>query len=442
MIGIGCNMLSIIKKNNLLCLALSIGCLSASFAAVTTKAEPLDKIVAVVNDDIITNSDLAKKVTIIKNQLSAQSAKLPPLNEIRKQVLNAMILDSLQLQVAKLNNISASEDQVNAAIETVAKQHNLNVLNFRKKLESDGLNYNEFKKDILNQLTIMNVQRAIASSEVKVSNQEVTQEIKRLRNDNSKASYKLSHILIAVPNSPDTAKIQAAKDRATGIAKDLQSGHKKFAQTAMIVSDGQQALNGGDLGWYNIADLPSLFADIVPKLNRDQVYGPIQDESGFHIIKLTDAKSNSQKYQEMQYKVRHILIKKDDITTDAVAQKQLNKIKADIKKNNNFSDLALIYSEDVASASNGGELGWVSSYAVVPEFANTIASLKVNEISEPFRTAYGWHIAQLEDKKIVDNTENWKKTQAKQIIENRKFQDALASWQNKLKSESTIEIMI
>ena len=423
-------------------LLLACGMCIASPAPATNKSQPLDKIVAVVNDDVITNSDLNKKVSSIQSQLNSKAVKLPPLSEIRKQVLNTMILESLQLQVAKMNNIAPSEQQINHAIETVAQQNNTDVLTFRKKLESQGVKYNDFKNDIINQLTIMSVQRAVASSDVKVSKQEIDQEISRLRNDTAKSSYKLSHILIAVPESPDSKKIQFAKDRALKVLQEIKSGSKKFSEVAMITSDGQQALNGGDLGWFNVADLPSLFADVVPKMTKDQVYGPIQDESGFHIIKLTDLTNDSKKYQETQYKVRHILVKKDEITTDLVAQKELNKIRADIKKLNNFSDMALIYSEDVASASQGGELGWISPYAVMPEFAQAMQRLKKDEISEPFKTAYGWHIVQLEDKKIVDNTESWKKTQAKQIIENRKFNDALAMWQNKLKSESTIEVFI
>ncbi len=424
-------------KNILILLIASGFCIASS-----DKSQSLDKIVAIVNDDVITNSDLNKKITTIKNQLNSKAVKLPPINEIRKQVLNAMILESLQLQVAKANNISPSEEQINHAIETVAKQYNTNVLDLKNKLASQGVRYNDFKKDIINQLTIMDVQRAVASSEVKVSKQEIEQEIGRLKNDSAKSSFKLSHILIAVPESPDSKKIQLAKERALKVLQEIKKGNKTFSEIAMITSDGQQALNGGDLGWFNVADLPSLFADIVPKLTKDEIYGPIQDESGFHILKLTDLTNTSKKYQETQYKVRHILVKKDEITTDLVAQKELKKIKSDISKLNNFSDMALIYSEDVASASQGGELGWVSPYAVMPEFAQTMQTLKKGEISEPFKTAYGWHIVQLEDKKIIDNTESWKKTQAKQIIENRKFNDALAMWQNKLKSESTIEVFI
>ncbi|MBP9722888.1 MAG: peptidylprolyl isomerase [Gammaproteobacteria bacterium] len=418
-----------------------ICCFSLSYAEnKPNKSKSLDNIVAIVNEDVITSTELDKKVNLIKKQLVSQGVTLPPLKDIKKQVLNTMVLDALQLQIAKLNNMLATPEQVNAAIETVAKQNNLTVLTFRKKLEADGINYETFKKDIINQLTIMSLQQAIASSEVKITSREIEQEIERLDNNSAKSSYRISHILIAVPNSPDSNKIQLAKQRANQIMQELNK--KKFSEVAMIASDGQQALKGGDLGWYNFADLPELFAKIVPKLKKDEVHGPIQDESGFHIIKLADVKSDSKKYQEMQYKVSHILIKNDDITTDLIAKKELDKIKADITKHNNFADLALIYSEDVNSASKGGSLGWISNYSVQPEFGHVVKSLKINEISTPFKTAYGWHIVKLEDKKIIDNTESWKKMQAKQIIENRKFQDALASWQNKIKSESMIEILI
>lgn len=430
-------------KNIALTIIFTALSLNFSYGAINSQKKldtNLDTIVAVVNDDVITSTELNKKIDIIKKQSLARGVKLPPIAEIKKQVLNSMVLEALQLQVAKLNNISAMPEQINEALDTIAKQNNTNPANFKKKLQQEGVDYSDFKKDIVNQLTIMNIQRAIAANEIKINAQEIKQEMARLNNA-AKSSYKISHILISLPNSPDSNKIQLAKDRAEQILKDIKNG-KDFANVAMIASDGQQALQGGDLGWFSSADIPSTFAEVAPKLTKGQVYGPIHDESGFHIIKLTDVKHDSKRYQETQYKVRHILIKNDDITSNILAEKELAKISNDIKKNNNFADLALIYSEDVASASKGGDLGWISSYAVQPEFAQVVESLKINEISKPFKTVYGWHIAKLEDKKIVDNTESWKKGQAKQIIENRKFQDALALWQNKIKSESMIKILI
>ena len=162
----------------------------------------------------------------------------------------------------------------------------------------------------------------------------------------------------------------------------------------------------------------------------------------FHIIKLADVKYDNKKFQEDNYKIRHILIKKDDYTNEIVAKKELNKLKKDIEKNNNFADLALIYSEDHGSASNGGELGWVNLDTLVPEFSDIIKTLKPNQISKPFETRYGWHIAQLQDKKLVDNTDKFKKNQAYRVLQEKKFEDALAKWQNKIRSEAHVKVLI
>lgn len=356
-------------------------------------------------------------------------------------MLNKMILDNLQLEMARYNNISASPDQVNNALENIAKQNNLNIYNFKKYLEKEGIDFDEFKDDLEKQLTIMNVQRAAANSDITISEQEIKQALKLMENQNTKNSYRLSHILLSVPENPDSAKIKFAKTRAEKIYSDLKGG-KDFAKVAKIASDGQHALEGGDLGWLNITEVPSIFTDIVPKLKKGELYGPIQSESGFHIIKLADVKHDDSKYQEVSYKVRHILIKKDDITTSQVAELELKKLKREIEVNDNFADLALIYSEDYGSASRGGEIGWVNKYAVVSEFAGVMESLKKNEISLPFETRFGWHIVQLLDKKLVDNTEEWQKNKARQMLSDRKFQDALAKWQNKLRSDAHIKILV
>lgn len=414
-----------------------------SFAENTIAAnqQTVDKVVAIINNDVITNSELERQTDKIKQQYKHANQSLPPLQDLRKQILNAMIIDSLQLQIANNNNIEATPEQVNNALDNIAKQNNVNIYDLKKLIERDGTSFDDFKEDLTKQLTIMNIQKAAVRQEMTISKQELEQAKKLIKTQNSKNKYRLSHILISVPSEPDSDKIKFAKKRANELVDKLNQG-SNFEKIAKVASDGQQALNGGDLGWFNYAELPSVFTDIVPKLKKGQVYGPIQDESGFHIIKLADAKFDDKKYQETKYKVRHILIKKDDITTDEIAKNELKKLKNEISKNKNFSELALIYSEDHGSASQGGDIGWVNSYDVVPEFSGVMQSLKKNQISEPFESSYGWHIVQLLDKKDVDSTGKVEENQAIQLVEQKKFQDALAKWQNKLKSEAHIKVLI
>jgi peptidyl-prolyl cis-trans isomerase SurA len=423
------------KISLLICLILSIN----SRLTIADNIKILGKTVAIVNKDVITDLELNKKIAIVTKQLQNTGTAIPPKEKFSKQILNNLITEKLELQIAQLNNLTATEQQVNATIDDIVQQNNLTLADFKHNLAQDGINFDDYKKELTTRLTISNLEKSLADSQVKINDQELSDEVKKLKNNNSN-SYRISHILISVPNEPDSEQIKAAQSKANNIIQELKKG-REFKQLAMIASDGQQALQGGDLGWFSNADLPTSFAEVVPTLKQGQLYGPIQDELGFHIIKLSDLKQQSNKYQETQYKVKHILIKNDAITDDRIAKQELLKIREEILKKKNFADLALIYSED-SSAANGGSLGWISLQAVVPEFAKVVAQLKKGTISQPFKSQFGWHIVELQDTKVKDNTKKYQEYQARQIIQARKFNDVLASWQNKIRSESHIEILI
>lgn len=421
---------------------LTLNLYSADEVSSTIKSnqQTLDKIVAVINDDVITDAELSKNIKKIKQQ-SNNNSQLPPAKELRKHVLNTMILDGLQLQMAKLNNMTATPEQINSSLDNIAKQNNVNIFDLQKLLAKDGIDFDEFKYDLANKLSILNVQKAAVNSSVNISKQEIKQTVDVLQTRNGKTKYKLSHILISVPDEPDSEKIKFSKDQAERIVNELGNG-KDFAKTAKIVSQGQNALQGGDMGWLSYSELPSIFSDVIPKLKKGQIYGPIQSENGFHIIKLTDVKFDDKKFEQTAYKVSHILIKTDELTNDKAAESKLVKLKQEIEKNKNFADVALIYSEDIPTAGKGGKLGWVNSYDVVPEFAEVITKLKPNQISKPFKTRFGWHLAKLEETKTVDNTSQWQENQAIKVLEEKKFNDALAKWQSKIKSEAHIKVLI
>lgn len=409
--------------------------------AIASNQKHLDKVVAIVNDSVITNKELNYEISKIKKQNLYGNNQLPSTDTLKKQVLNQLILDKLQYEMAEMNNMTADTAQINAAIDNIAKQNNVNIFALKSMMEKEGIDFNQFREDLKKQLTIMNVQKAAVSSDITISEQELQKALEQIKSQNNKNRYRVSQILLSVPDEPSPEQIKYAKNRAQEIYNDLKQG-KDFAKTASVASDGQQALNGGDLGWFSPSELPSIFTEIVPKLKKNQIYGPIQSESGFHIVKLTDLDVDTKKYSETKYKARHILIKKDKITDSTIAKQELKKIKQEIESKNNFSDLALIYSDDYGSASRGGELGWVSKNAVVPEFGEVLESLKENEISPPFETTYGWHIVQLEAKKNVDNTTKVEENIARNMLAQQKSQDALASWQNKLRSQAHVKVMI
>jgi peptidyl-prolyl cis-trans isomerase SurA len=407
-----------------------------------TVSEPIEGIVAIVNDDIITRLELADEINTIKRNSRQQNMSLPGDDVLRKQVLDRMILMRLQMQTAKRGNIRVSDDALNGAIESIARQNNMDLLQFRQALEQRGYDYASYRERIRKEMTISQLQKRQVDSRVIVTEQEVddflaNQKVQGSAND----EYRLEHILVTVPEAANAEQIQAAKQRAQGILEEIKGG-EDFAQVAIAQSDGQQALQGGDLGWRKLVEIPTLFADVVPTMAVGDTSDLIRSPSGFHIIHLADKRHSQNQHIVEQTKARHILIKPNNIVTTSEVRTRLEQLRQRVENGENFAALAAANSEDRVSAANGGELGWISPGDMVPEFEAQMNKLKPGEISQPFRSRFGWHIVQVEARRKHDNTKSFQRNQAREILHKRKLEPAVENWLRRLRDEAFVEVRL
>ena len=373
---------------------------------------PLDKIIVIVDDNIITQTELNDRVTLISQQLKQQGSQLPSQENLRKQVLERLILEKLQLNIAKNTGIRINDETVNRVIANIANENRLSMEQFRAVLTKDGYQFSDFRENIRREITISRLRKIRVENKINISEQEIDNHLNQYSNGQSTDDeYRLSHILVATPEAATPDQIDEAKVKAQNIVSELESG-ENFTKKAIAVSNDELALKGGDLGWRKIAQLPTLFSPIVRKMRKNDIKGPLRSPSGFHIIKLQDKRSNSKKNLVNQTMARHILITPTQILSREEARLRLKAILQRLKNGEDFANLARASSDDKAAAAEGGSLGWLSPGTTVPIFEEEMNKLKPGEISEPFMTQFGWHIVQVMSRRKYDNTKQFQRSQA------------------------------
>ncbi len=401
--------------------------------------EEIDHIVAVVNDDVITATELERQLRMIKTRLQRQQTRLPPDDVLRKQVLDQMIMEQLQLQEAARIGIRIDDETVNRVIAGIARDNNLTLDQFRQVLTRDGFDFASYRDQIRNSLTINQLRKQRVESRVNVSEREIanylTNQANRKGHDDD---YHLAHILVALPEAASPEQIAAARQKAEALHRRLQEG-ADFTQLAIAESNAHDALKGGDLGWRKIGQLPTLFADVVRKLQPGQISEVIRSPSGFHIVKLIDKRSRQERHVVQQTLARHILIKPDELTSSEAAHAELLRIRERLEAGADFGEIARAVSDDTASATQGGSLGWVSPGTMVPRFEAEMNKLQPGQISEPFQTRFGWHIVQVMARRQHDDTEAWERQQARRLIAKRKADIAMHNWLRELRSTAYVE---
>ncbi len=401
--------------------------------------EEIDHIVAVVNDDVITATELERQLRMIKTRLQRQQTRLPPDPVLRKQVLDQMIMEQLQLQEAARIGIRIDDETVNRVIAGIARDNNLTLEQFRQVLTRDGFDFASYREQIRNSLTINQLRKQRVESRIHVSEREVanylTNQANRKGHDDD---YHLAHILIALPEAASPEQIAAARRKAEAIHQRLEAG-ADFTQTAIAESNAPDALQGGDLGWRKAGQLPTLFADVVRKLQPGQISEVIRSPSGFHIVKLLDRRSREERHVVQQTLARHILIKPDEMTSSEAAHAELLRIRERLEAGADFGEIARAVSDDTASAAQGGSLGWVNPGTMVPRFEEEMNKLQPGQISEPFQTRFGWHIVQVMARRQHDDTKAWEQQQARRLIAKRKIDIALHNWLRELRSTAYVE---
>lgn len=412
---------------------------SLSFYVGLAQAQLLDRIVAVVEEDVILKRELNTEVAAISNKLSSSNVMVPPEFVLRKQVLERMVVDKLQRQMAAKSGIQVSDEMLNASVADIAARNGMSVDAFRSELARQGMDYKGFEDNLRNEIIINQLRGREIGARVKVTDAEVQHYMEtQSKAGQSGGQYHLGHILIAVPEGASASAIQKAKDKADQVIADLRGG-KDFKQVAVGVSDDDNALKGGDLGWRSIGQIPSLFTDIVGTMNQGDVSEAIRSPSGFHIIKMLETEGGSQ-HIVTKTKVRHILIKTNELVDDAEAQKRLLALRDRINDGDDFAALARAHSDDKGSAINGGSLDWVGPGALVPPFEEAMNKLGINEISAPVQTQFGWHMIQVLGRESQDNSEQFRKDKIRDEIRKRKIEEETELWLRRLRDEAYVEI--
>jgi len=419
--------------------------LTMGAAALPVMAEdaivPLNRIVAVVNDQVLTQNELNKELFAVRQQLRQQGIRAPAEAVLNKQVLERLVTTQIQLQLASMNGIVVDEETLNNTISNIAMQNNLSLAEFREVLQRDGFKFAVFREDIRKEVIIRRLRQRQVDSRITVTDQEIDDFIATQKvQGNINSDYHLGHILVSLPEAATPAQIKTSRNKALSILDELKSG-ADFRQMAISRSDGRQALQGGDLGWRKTGELPTLFADVVVNMKVGDVSEPIRSASGFHIITLFDFR-DSERHIVQQVQARHILIKPnaDSGSEDAVdPEQQLKALRERIEAGEDFAELAKQFSDDAGSAQNGGDLGWVSPGVMVKSFEAVIFDLKDGEISAPFESQFGWHMAQVLAHREFDDTEEHNNAKVRDLIFQRKSEEEHLSWLRKLREEAYVE---
>ncbi|MBL1384308.1 MAG: peptidylprolyl isomerase SurA [Colwellia sp.] len=405
-------------------------------------AEPveIDKVVGIVNQGVILQSEVNSIVDRVKKQAQEQGQQLPKDETLRVQAMERLVSQALMMQMAERMGLQISDSQLDQTLANIAKEQGGTISDLRRTVEASGDSFQAYREEIRKEITTQQVTRANVDRRIYISEQEVDNLLKIMASQGKSAEeYDIGHILIDIPNEATADEISAAKTRADKVIELLNDG-QEFKRIAISSSSGSKALEGGQLGWMGINEMPSLFAEAVKSKKKDAIVGPLRSGAGFHIIKVQDVRG-LQVVETTEVRSRHILIEPSIILSEEKARNMLAGFAKDLRAGNaDFGELAKEYSEDPGSALKGGEYDWTDPTTYVPAFRDTLLSLKQNEISEPFRTQFGWHIVQLLDKRVADKTELAKRNRAHGMLFNRKFKEESFNWQQEMREQAHVEI--
>lgn len=406
-------------------------------------AIPLNRIVALVNREIVTRLELEDRIVIATDQLRKQGVALPPRNILEKQVLEAILLQRIQLSFARENGIRVDETQLDRAVARIAEDNQLTVEQFRTALTRDGIRFDRFREDIRKEIILSRLREREVASKVVVSEGEIDDYLVKRQESGVGTEWLASHILVRVDEkTADPAAIKRQKEKADRALAALEAG-EDFARVAATYSEAGDALQGGDLGWRNVDRMPSLFLEMIGKLKVGQYSAVVRSSAGFHIVKLRDLRGAVGKQVVIvQHKVRHILIRPSEIVSDAEAQRRLRDLRERLDQGAaTFGELAKQHSQD-GSAASGGELGWMAAADLVPEFAAVMEALPVGQLSQPVRSPFGWHLLQVLERREADVSKERERLEARQAIRNRKADEAFDEWLRQLRDSAYVELRL
>ncbi|HRH81530.1 MAG TPA: peptidylprolyl isomerase [Thiobacillaceae bacterium] len=399
---------------------------------------PVDRIVAVVNNGVITEHELRSRLDNTLRQLERQKTPLPPRGLLEKQVLERMITERVLVQMAEDTNIRFEGPQLDRALARIAQQNNLSPEQFRAALEKEGTDYNAFRNQIREEMMISRLRERDVESRITVTDAEIDNYLANpAAESGQQTEYRLAHILVLAPEGASPEQLEATRAKAEKAYAELQAG-ADFRQVSASYSDTQNALQGGDLGWRSLAQLPTLFAVAVKDIKRGGYSPVLKSANGFHILKLADLRGKDVALVVTQTHARHILVKLNEVVTDNDARNRLQQLKERIENGADFAELAKLHSDDL-SASKGGDLGWLSPGDTVPQFERVMDALKPGELSEPIASPFGWHLIQVLERREQDVTQERRRFEARQAIRNRKAEEAFEDWIRQARDRAYVE---
>lgn len=398
----------------------------------------LDRIVAIVDEDVVMESELRHRIQVLIREFGENSSALPPQDVLVKQVLQRLIMERLQLQLAERRGIQIDDLSLDQAMRNLAKRNNLTLEQFHDALVQQGFDYVAFREQMRNEMTMEQLRRRVIDRDIEVTESEIEELITKSEEDllEKQYEYHVAHILVAVPESPSSAQTEKSKQRAA-LVHDRATSGDNFTQLAIAASDAQDALKGGDLGWRNKVQLPPILLQQIEQMLPGDVSKIAQSPTGFHIFKLMDRREKDVMVDQVL--CRHILLRTNVLLDDAAAQAKLKELKSRIEQGEDFGKLAREHSNDTSSAANDGKLNWSVSSNYVPAFQKVVDSLEINQISKPFQSQYGWHIVQLLDTRRHNNTREAMYKAAQNQIRERKIEEKTELWLRQLRDESYVE---
>lgn len=422
-------------------LALSSTLAMAADAKQPAEIVKIDRIVAVVDQVVITENELADRIKIVTAQLEKQGTQLPPQNVLEKQILERLINDRLQINYANQTGIRVDDAQLDKTIERIAEQNKLQIDEFKQALAAEGISFRKFREDIRNEIMLARLREREVDNRINVTEAEVDNFLttQSSRND-AQDEYEVSHILVRAPEEGAPEELQKLKAKAEQALKQLQGG-ANFAQVSAAFSDAPNALEGGNLGWKTSTQLPALFIDALKPLQKGQLSAILRSPNGFHILKLTDRRGGSSPLVVEQTHARHILIKLNEVVSESEGKSRMDNLYERLVNGGNFTEMARQYSED-GSAANGGDLGWVNPGDTVPQFEKVMNALQPGEISQPTRSPFGWHIIQVIERRKQDMTKEAARLKARQEIRARKSEEAYQDWVRELRDRAYVELRL
>jgi len=406
-----------------------------------SNAVSLDRVVAIVDKDVVLESELNDRKASILERLKGQYQQLPPEDVLNKQILEQLIIERVELGMAERYEIKVDEAEIDQAIGRVLQKNQITLAQLEADLKTQGLTLEGLRKQMRNELTINHLQQGVVNSRIKVTDQDINNFL--ASSDGKFATspdFHIGHILIAVSSSADADTIAAAEKQANEIYQKLQSG-SDFSQMAISYSNDQAALQGGDIGWRKLAQLPELFGNQMANLVVGQVSKPFRSGAGFHILKNIEQRGGGEQLVEQTH-ARHILLKTSEILDDAQAREKLLGLKARIEKGEDFGKLARENSEDTGSMLSGGDLGWSTPGMFVPEFEEAMANTPINGITRPFKSQFGWHILQVMERRKEDMSDKMKRNQAANVLRSRRFDEEFQLWLTQIREEAYVEIKL